>query len=110
MLGEGKTARDIAAALHISVEAVEAHREHIKQKLSLKNSSELLRFAIESRLRDDARRAPRARPARRPPFRIGRSPTSLGLAVTAKSALPPIVASARRDNTTNEVGDGTRER
>jgi two-component system response regulator NreC len=54
LLGEGKTARDIAAALHISVEAVEAHREHIKQKLNLKNSSELLRFAIESRLRDDA--------------------------------------------------------
>ena len=54
MLGEGKTARDIAAALHISVETVEAHREHIKQKLNLKDSSELLRFAIESRLRDGA--------------------------------------------------------
>jgi DNA-binding NarL/FixJ family response regulator len=53
LLGEGKSAREIAAALHISVKTVEAHREHIKQKLNLKNSSELLRYAIEARLRND---------------------------------------------------------
>jgi DNA-binding NarL/FixJ family response regulator len=51
LLGEGKSAGDIAAALHISVKTVEAHREHIKQKLNLKNSSELLRYAIEAQLR-----------------------------------------------------------
>jgi DNA-binding NarL/FixJ family response regulator len=52
LLGEGKSARDIATALHISVKTVEAHREHIKQKLNLKNSSELLRYAIEAQLRN----------------------------------------------------------
>jgi DNA-binding NarL/FixJ family response regulator len=52
LLGEGKSAREIAAALHISVKTVEAHREHIKQKLNLKNSNELLRYAIEARLRN----------------------------------------------------------
>jgi DNA-binding NarL/FixJ family response regulator len=52
-LGDGKSARDIAAALQISVKTVEAHREHIKQKLNLKTSSELLRYAIEARLRND---------------------------------------------------------
>jgi DNA-binding NarL/FixJ family response regulator len=50
LLGEGKSAKDIAKALHISVKTVEAHREHIKQKLKLKTSNELLRYAIESRL------------------------------------------------------------
>jgi DNA-binding CsgD family transcriptional regulator len=35
------------------VKTVEAHREHIKQKLNLKTSSELLRYAIEARLRND---------------------------------------------------------
>ena len=53
LLGDGKSARDIATSLHISVKTVEAHREHIKQKLNLKTSSELLRYAIEARLRND---------------------------------------------------------
>jgi DNA-binding CsgD family transcriptional regulator len=53
LLGDGKSAKDIAAALHISVKTVEAHREHIKRKLNLKTSSELLRYAIEARLRND---------------------------------------------------------
>jgi DNA-binding CsgD family transcriptional regulator len=30
-----------------SVKTVEAHREHIKQKMNFKSSAELLRFAIE---------------------------------------------------------------
>jgi len=29
------------------VKTVEAHREHIKQKMNFKSSSELLRFAIQ---------------------------------------------------------------
>jgi DNA-binding NarL/FixJ family response regulator len=50
LLGQGKSARDIGSVLHISVKTVEAHREHIKQKLNFKTSNELLRYAIESRL------------------------------------------------------------
>ena len=39
--------REIGHRLKISVKTVEAHREHIKTKLSLDSSGELLRYAIE---------------------------------------------------------------
>jgi DNA-binding NarL/FixJ family response regulator len=54
LLGEGKSAREIGTTLKISVKTVEAHREHIKQKMSFKTSNELLRYAIESRLRKES--------------------------------------------------------
>jgi DNA-binding NarL/FixJ family response regulator len=47
MIGEGLSARQVADKLFLSVKTVEAHREHIKQKLDLKSSNELLRFAIQ---------------------------------------------------------------
>ena len=50
LLGQGKSAKEIGNTLKISVKTVEAHREHIKQKLNFKTSNELLRYAIESRL------------------------------------------------------------
>lgn len=50
LIGQGKAVRDIAEALNLSVKTVEAHREHIKEKLGLSNSSELLRFAIQTAL------------------------------------------------------------
>lgn len=46
-IGRGMSSREIGDELFISVKTVEAHREHIKQKLSLPNSAELLRYAIE---------------------------------------------------------------
>jgi DNA-binding NarL/FixJ family response regulator len=46
-VGRGLSTREIAEELFISVKTVEAHREHIKGKLSLRSSGELLRFAIE---------------------------------------------------------------
>ncbi|HZN64961.1 MAG TPA: response regulator transcription factor [Tepidisphaeraceae bacterium] len=52
LLGEGKAVREIAESLFVSVKTVEAHREHIKQKLKLKTSAELLRYAIEYKLQD----------------------------------------------------------
>jgi DNA-binding CsgD family transcriptional regulator len=33
----------------LSIKTVEAHREHIKEKLSLRVSAELLRFAIRNK-------------------------------------------------------------
>jgi DNA-binding CsgD family transcriptional regulator len=41
------SSREIGDELFISVKTVEAHREHIKQKLSLPSSAGLLRYAIE---------------------------------------------------------------
>jgi DNA-binding NarL/FixJ family response regulator len=45
LIGRGQTAREIAQKLFLSVKTVEAHRERIKDKLKLKNSAELLRYA-----------------------------------------------------------------
>lgn len=46
MIGEGLTTRQIAEKLHLSVKTVETHRAHIKEKLNLTNSTELVQHAI----------------------------------------------------------------
>ncbi|QOV88961.1 response regulator [Humisphaera borealis] len=48
MIGAGMRVRDIAEKLFLSAKTIEAHREHIKEKLGLKTSAELLRFAIRN--------------------------------------------------------------
>jgi DNA-binding NarL/FixJ family response regulator len=50
MIGEGRSVRDIAEALFLSPKTVETHKEHIKQKLGLASSNDLLRYAIEARM------------------------------------------------------------
>jgi DNA-binding NarL/FixJ family response regulator len=50
LLGQGKTVKEIANSLFVSAKTVEAHREHIKQKMKFKSSAELLRYAIQSAL------------------------------------------------------------
>lgn len=52
LLGGGLAVREIARQLHISVKTVEAHRTHIKEKLNIKTSPELLRYAIQSSLNE----------------------------------------------------------
>jgi DNA-binding NarL/FixJ family response regulator len=47
MLGKGMTTRQIAEHLHLSIKTIESHRAKIKEKLSLKNSMELLQHAIQ---------------------------------------------------------------
>lgn len=45
LIGSGKTTRHIAEQLGISVKTVESHRENIKNKMSLDNSTSLVRSA-----------------------------------------------------------------
>ena len=52
LIGEGQSVRTIAEKLFLSTKTVEAHKEHIKQKLNLKSSNELLQYAIEARVTD----------------------------------------------------------
>ena len=52
LLGQGLAVREVAERLFVSVKTVEAHREHIKQKLKFKTSSELLRYAIQYTLQE----------------------------------------------------------
>lgn len=47
LIGQGLSTGDIARDLCRSVKTIEAHRANIKEKLNLKNSSELVRFAIQ---------------------------------------------------------------
>jgi DNA-binding NarL/FixJ family response regulator len=46
-IGRGMSNRETAQELFISVKTVETHREHLKQKLRLASSGDLLRYAIE---------------------------------------------------------------
>ena len=47
LIGKGKDVREIAKLLHLSPKTVETHRSHIKDKLDLKNSREVARFALQ---------------------------------------------------------------
>jgi DNA-binding NarL/FixJ family response regulator len=47
LLGKGGSTRSIAEALHLSVKTIETHRAHIKEKLGLQDSEEMVKFAID---------------------------------------------------------------
>ena len=46
-IGQGHRTRMIAESLHLSIKTVETHRAHIMEKLNLRNSSELLKRAMQ---------------------------------------------------------------
>lgn len=50
LIGQGYATREIAKELHVSIKTVESHYAHIKIKLNLKNSNELIQYAVEWRL------------------------------------------------------------
>lgn len=45
-IGRGRTTREIAAELHLSVHTIESHRENIRLKLNLRNGTELQQQAV----------------------------------------------------------------
>jgi len=46
LIGQGKESRLIAEELHISIKTVDTHRGHLKEKLGLKNGTELIHYAV----------------------------------------------------------------
>jgi DNA-binding NarL/FixJ family response regulator len=55
MIGRGLGTREIANKLYLSIKTVEAHREHIKEKLKLKSGTELMRMAVQYALESPKR-------------------------------------------------------
>lgn len=47
LLAEGKTSKEVAVDLNISVYTVDAHRSRIMKKLQLRTSRDLVRFALQ---------------------------------------------------------------
>jgi DNA-binding CsgD family transcriptional regulator len=48
LLAEGKTNKEIASLLLISIRTVESHRARIMLKLDLRSNSDLIRYAVRS--------------------------------------------------------------
>ncbi len=45
LIGSGLTTDQIAQPLHLSTNTIGTHREHLRKKLNLQNSAQLVRFA-----------------------------------------------------------------
>jgi DNA-binding NarL/FixJ family response regulator len=48
LVAEGKSSKEVAAALQLSVKTVEAHRANIMRKLRINSVTELVRYAIRN--------------------------------------------------------------
>jgi DNA-binding NarL/FixJ family response regulator len=53
LIGKGRSTREIADDLHVSVKTVESYQAHIKDKLALKNARELAQHAFQWVTRED---------------------------------------------------------
>ncbi len=47
LIGRGLSTREIADSLHLSVKTIESHRAHVKEKLNLRNATELVQFSVQ---------------------------------------------------------------
>jgi DNA-binding NarL/FixJ family response regulator len=47
LIGRGLSTREIASSLNLSVKTIESHRAHIKEKLNLRNATELVQFSVQ---------------------------------------------------------------
>jgi DNA-binding NarL/FixJ family response regulator len=47
LIGQGRSTRQIAETLSLSIKTVESHREHIKHKLTIESSAELAQRATQ---------------------------------------------------------------
>ncbi|MCP9448329.1 MAG: LuxR C-terminal-related transcriptional regulator, partial [Nitrospira sp.] len=52
LIGEGKTTKEIAALLNVSVKTVEFHKARLMEELNFHSTAELMRYAITQGLAD----------------------------------------------------------
>jgi DNA-binding NarL/FixJ family response regulator len=50
LVASGRTNKEVAESLFISIKTVETHKTHILEKLGLKNTTELVRYAIKNNI------------------------------------------------------------
>jgi DNA-binding NarL/FixJ family response regulator len=50
LIAEGKTNKEIATLLSVSINTIETHRKHIMEKLDLHNTAEIVRFAVRKKI------------------------------------------------------------
>jgi DNA-binding NarL/FixJ family response regulator len=50
LLAEGRTTKEVASSLHISVKTAETHRANLMRKLDLHTMSDLVRYAIRNKI------------------------------------------------------------
>jgi len=50
LIGEGATTKEVAQRLGISVKTAQAHRDNVKQKLDLRSTAAMVRYAIKHKL------------------------------------------------------------
>lgn len=50
LIAEGKTSREVAEILHLSVKTVQSHRTSLMQKLDLHDRGELIKYAIQKKI------------------------------------------------------------
>ena len=50
LVGQGATSKDIAQRLRISPKTAQAHRDNLKQKLNLRSTAEMVRYAIKHKI------------------------------------------------------------
>jgi DNA-binding NarL/FixJ family response regulator len=53
-IGEGRSTRQIADELHLSVKTVETYQAHLKEKLALRSGRELIQHAIQWKTNEGA--------------------------------------------------------
>lgn len=52
LIGEGITTKEIADTLNLSIKTIETYKSHIKNKLDIRDSTELIQFAVEWKVLD----------------------------------------------------------
>jgi len=50
LLAEGKSTKEIASSLHVSVKTIETHRNKVMEKLDIRSIAELTKYAIREKL------------------------------------------------------------